>query len=92
MSKHTISFSTSKTIKIENITSNFFLFVQAIENLLTIHRFEAENMDIVPYRVDARTYLAESPKTLDKYAYWKQVEPYLRIELAVNRNPLAERA
>ncbi|CAF1044618.1 unnamed protein product [Rotaria sordida] len=63
----------------------------AIENLLTIHRFEPEHVDVTPYRVDARTYLAESPNTLDKYAYWKQVEPFLRIQPAVDRISLTER-
>ncbi|CAF3380861.1 unnamed protein product [Rotaria sp. Silwood1] len=64
----------------------------AIENLLTIHRFEPEHVDVTPYRVDGRTYLAESPNTLDKYAYWKQVEPFLRIQPAINRKSLTERA
>lgn len=66
--------------------------IQAIENLLKIRRFDPDNIDVAPYRVDARTYLAESPNTLDKYAYWKQVEPRLRIQPAVNREPLSERA
>ncbi|CAM4750841.1 unnamed protein product [Rotaria magnacalcarata] len=65
---------------------------KAIENLLTIHRFEPEHLDVTPYRVDARTYLAESPNTLDKYAYWKQVEPSLRIQPTVDRTSSSERA
>lgn len=69
-----------------------FGFLQALENLLKIRRFEPDNIDVSPYRVDARTYLAESTNNLDKYAYWKQVEPRLRIQPAVNREPLSERA
>ncbi|UJR35786.1 hypothetical protein I4U23_028534 [Adineta vaga] len=64
----------------------------ALENLLKIRRFEPDNIDISPYRVDARTYLAESINNLDKYSYWKQVEPRLRIQPAVNREVLSERA
>lgn len=71
---------------------NLLLSFQAIENLLTIHRFEQENLDVTPYRVDARTYLAESPNTLDKYAYWRQVEPSLRILPTVDRTLESERA
>ena len=63
-----------------------------MENLLHIHRFEADQLDVTPYRVDARTYLAESPQTLDKYSFWKQVEPHLRVQPAVTRKVYAERA
>ncbi|CAF1577333.1 unnamed protein product, partial [Adineta steineri] len=64
----------------------------AFENLVKIRRFDPDNIDVAPYRVDARTYLAESTNNLDKYAYWKQVEPRLRVQPAVNREPLSERA
>jgi hypothetical protein len=63
-----------------------------MENLLSMRRFEAEYIDVAPYRVDARTYLAESSNSLDKYSYWKQVEPILRVQPTVNRKPLTERA
>jgi len=64
----------------------------AIENLLHIHRFEPDQIDVTPYRVDGRTFLAESSQTLDKYAFWKQVEPHLRVQPAVTRKVYAERA
>lgn len=58
---------------------------------MNIRRFDPEHIDVAPYRVDAQTYLAESANSLDKYSYWKQVEPRLRIQPAVNRKPLTER-
>ena len=59
--------------------------LQAMENLLAIRRFDPEQIDVVPYRVDARTLLAESSNSLEKYAYWRQVEPILRVQPTVNR-------
>jgi hypothetical protein len=59
---------------------------------LTIRRFEPEHIDVAPYRVDAQTYLAESPNNLDKYSYWKQVEPRIRMQPPVNQKSLTERA
>lgn len=63
-----------------------------MENLLNIRRFEADHIDVTPYRVDARTYLAESPHSLDKYSYWKQVEPHLSIQPTVHRKVFADHA
>ncbi|CAF1617467.1 unnamed protein product, partial [Didymodactylos carnosus] len=49
----------------------------AFENLLHIQRFETNQIDVVPYKVDGVTYLSQLPNTLLKYSYWTQVEPIM---------------